>query len=163
MSSKIPEATDKIKKKLSFNDVKPVYQQAVNITKQEEDLFPPSDEVNRDDLPVYQQNSKPANEHASLPLNHKESVTASHSIERLDEQPSSLVNQSTSIEVSHIDSECEPMTPIEVKKKATYYLTEKAHKLMDEMFIKSIVMGKKKDKSALACEAIELLYQKEIG
>lgn len=160
MSSKIPEATDKIKKKLSFNDVKPVYQLAVETAGQKECAFSSLDKVELGESLVCQQNSMSAIGYNSLPLDHKEDVAVHQSNIN---QTSLLVSHPASEEVNHINSKCESMTAIEAKKKATYYLTEKAHKLMDEMFIKSIAMGKKKDKSALACEAIELLYQKEIG
>jgi hypothetical protein len=49
------------------------------------------------------------------------------------------------------------------KAKATVYMTEKDETLLNEIFIKRLRDRRKTDKSALLCEGIRLLYEKEIG
>jgi len=49
------------------------------------------------------------------------------------------------------------------KAKATVYMTEDDETLLNEIFIKRIRDRRKTDKSALLCEGIRLLYEKEIG
>ncbi len=51
---------------------------------------------------------------------------------------------------------------MEFFRKFTFYLTEKAARQMDEMFISYIAVDKKKDRSVLICEAIELLYKSDL-
>ncbi len=79
----------------------------------------------------------------------------------LSQFDSETLNQSNGLKIDQLAGET--VNQFEIKKKATYYLTEKAHKQMNELFIKGIAAGKKKDKSALVCEAIKLLYQKELS
>ncbi len=49
------------------------------------------------------------------------------------------------------------------KAKATVYMTEEDETLLNEIFIKRLRDRHKTDKSALLCEGIRLLYEKEIG
>jgi len=48
------------------------------------------------------------------------------------------------------------------KAKATVYMTEADENLLNEIFIKRLRDRRKTDKSALLCEGIRLLYEKEI-
>jgi hypothetical protein len=161
MSSKIPEATTKIKKKLSFDDVKPVYQSVIEQAEQQEWILTSLEqEKSKQDLTLCQHTSELVDKQTGLTVNHIDIKAVNHfDNKQVDNQDGLPVSQINSKEVKHLDGE--PATQNEMKKKATYYLTERAHKLMDEMFVKSILNGKKKDKSVLICEAIELLYQRE--
>ena len=49
------------------------------------------------------------------------------------------------------------------KAKATVYMTEEDETLLNEIFIKRLRERRKTDKSALLCEGIRLLYEKELG
>ena len=49
------------------------------------------------------------------------------------------------------------------KAKTTVYMTEKEEEILNELFIKRLRERSKTDKSALFCEGIRLLFQKEIG
>lgn len=49
------------------------------------------------------------------------------------------------------------------KAKTTVYMTEEEEMLLTELFIKRLRDRNKTDKSALFCEGIRLLYEKEIG
>lgn len=49
------------------------------------------------------------------------------------------------------------------KVKATVYMSEKDDSLLNEVFIKRLRERKKTDRSTLLCEAIRLLYEKEVG
>ena len=49
------------------------------------------------------------------------------------------------------------------KAKTTIYMTEEDETLLNEIFIKRLRERRKTDKSALLCEGIRLLYEKEIG
>lgn len=46
------------------------------------------------------------------------------------------------------------------KTKTTVYMPEEIEKLLDEVFIKRLRDRRKTDKSALLCEGIRLLYEK---
>lgn len=48
------------------------------------------------------------------------------------------------------------------KSKTTVYMTEEEETLLNELFIKRLREKRKTDKSALFCEGIRLLFQKEI-
>lgn len=47
------------------------------------------------------------------------------------------------------------------KAKTTVYMTEEEETLLNELFIKRLRDRRKTDKSALFCEGIRLLYEKE--
>ena len=47
------------------------------------------------------------------------------------------------------------------KIKATYYLGQKEHQMLMNLFINGLKKNEKIDKSALICKAIRLLYEKE--
>ena len=49
------------------------------------------------------------------------------------------------------------------KAKTTIYMTEEDETQLNEIFIKRLRERRKTDKSALLCEGIRLLYEKEIG
>lgn len=49
------------------------------------------------------------------------------------------------------------------KAKTTVYMTEEEETLLNELFIKRLREKKKTDKSALFCEGIKLLFEREIG
>lgn len=49
------------------------------------------------------------------------------------------------------------------KAKATVYMNDEEETLLNELFIKRLRDKNKTDKSALLCEGIRLLYEKEIG
>ena len=49
------------------------------------------------------------------------------------------------------------------KSKTTVYMTEEEEILLNELFIKRLRERRKTDKSALLCEGIRLLFEKEIG
>jgi viroplasmin and RNaseH domain-containing protein len=115
MSSKIPETTDRIKKKMSFSDVK---------SRSNKEFVVFENEVTDTQEPVEQHNS----------------IT---------------VQQINSENAYHHTSE--PVS--EVKRKATFYLSEKAFKQIEDLYIKSLIAGKKKDKSSLVCEALDLFHQ----
>lgn len=54
--------------------------------------------------------------------------------------------------------------PKDIKKiKTTVYMIENDEILLDEFFIKRIRDRNKTDRSALICESIRLLYEKELG
>jgi len=56
------------------------------------------------------------------------------------------------------------MTHVKTKKtKTTVYMTEEEENILNELFIKRLRDRKKTDKSALFCEGIRLLFEKEIG
>ncbi len=57
------------------------------------------------------------------------------------------------------------MTNDELVKKArtTVYMTEEEETRLNELFIKRLREKRKTDKSALFCEGIKLLFEKEIG
>lgn len=48
------------------------------------------------------------------------------------------------------------------KTKTTVYMTEEEEILLNELFIKRLRERRKTDKSALLCEGIRLLFEKEI-
>ncbi len=49
------------------------------------------------------------------------------------------------------------------KAKTTVYMTEEEEVFLTELFIKRLRERRKTDKSALLCEGIRLLFEKEIG
>jgi len=49
------------------------------------------------------------------------------------------------------------------KAKTTVYMTEEEETKLNELFIKRLREKRKTDKSALLCEGICLLFEKEIG
>ena len=49
------------------------------------------------------------------------------------------------------------------KAKTTVYMTEEEETLLNELLIKRLRERRKTDKSALLCEGIRLLFEKEIG
>jgi hypothetical protein len=49
------------------------------------------------------------------------------------------------------------------KAKTTVYMTEEEEILLNELFIKRLRERRKTDKSALLCEGIRLLFEKEMG
>jgi hypothetical protein len=49
------------------------------------------------------------------------------------------------------------------KAKTTVYMTEEEETMLNELFIKRLRERRKTDKSALLCEGIRLLFQKEMG
>lgn len=49
------------------------------------------------------------------------------------------------------------------KTKTTIYMAEEEEILLNELFIKRLRERRKTDKSALLCEGIRLLFEKEIG
>ncbi|MBP6869815.1 hypothetical protein KBC04_02955 [Candidatus Babeliales bacterium] len=53
--------------------------------------------------------------------------------------------------------------PITTKLKTTIYIPDEVETLLDELFIKRMRDKNKTDRSALFCEGIRLLYEKEIG
>lgn len=53
-------------------------------------------------------------------------------------------------------------TVISKKAKTTVYMSEEEETLLNELFIKRLRERRKTDKSALFCEGIRLLYEKEI-
>lgn len=57
------------------------------------------------------------------------------------------------------------MTTQETSKKAktTVYMTAEDEGLLDEVFIKRLREKRKTDRSALLCEGIRLLYEREMG
>lgn len=54
-------------------------------------------------------------------------------------------------------------TPTQKKAKTTVYMTEEEEMLLNELFIKRLRERKKTDKSALLCEGVRLLFEREIG
>lgn len=52
---------------------------------------------------------------------------------------------------------------IQKKAKTTVYMAEEEETMLNELFIKSLREKRKTDKSALLCEGIRLLFEKEIG
>lgn len=54
---------------------------------------------------------------------------------------------------------------IETQKKAktTVYMADEEETMLNELFIKRLREKRKTDKSALLCEGIRLLFEKEIG
>lgn len=48
------------------------------------------------------------------------------------------------------------------KAKTTLYMSQDDEKLLDEVFIKRLRDRNKTDRSALLCEGIRLLYEKEM-
>jgi hypothetical protein len=54
-------------------------------------------------------------------------------------------------------------TQTQKKFKTTVYMTQEEETLLNELFIKRIRDRNKTDKSALLCEGIKLLFEKEIG
>lgn len=57
------------------------------------------------------------------------------------------------------------MNQLETSKKfkTTIYMAHEDETLLDELFIKRLRDKDKTDRSALLCEGIRLLYEKEIG
>ncbi len=49
------------------------------------------------------------------------------------------------------------------KAKTTVYMTDEEETRLNELFIKRLREKRKTDKSALLCEGIRLLFEKEIG
>lgn len=49
------------------------------------------------------------------------------------------------------------------KTKTSLYMSPEDEKLLDEVFIKRLRNRNKTDRSAIICEAIRLLYEKEVG
>ena len=49
------------------------------------------------------------------------------------------------------------------KLKTTIYISDEVETLLDELFIKRMRDKNKTDRSALFCEGVRLLYEKEIG
>lgn len=47
------------------------------------------------------------------------------------------------------------------KMKATFYLGEQENKMLTQLFINSLRRSNKVDKSALVCQAIRLLYERD--
>ncbi len=58
-----------------------------------------------------------------------------------------------------------PIKDLEVPKKTktTVYMTEEEETMLNELFIKRLRERRKTDKSALLCEGIRMLFEKEIG
>ena len=54
-------------------------------------------------------------------------------------------------------------TQTQKKFKTTVYMTEEEETLLNELFIKRLRERNKTDKSALLCEGVKLLFDKEIG
>lgn len=53
-------------------------------------------------------------------------------------------------------------TELPKKAKTTVYMTEEEETMLNELFIKRLREKRKTDKSALLCEGIKLLFEKEI-
>ncbi len=49
------------------------------------------------------------------------------------------------------------------KTKTSLYMSPEDERLLDEVFIKRLRNRNKTDRSAIICEAIRLLYEKEVG
>jgi hypothetical protein len=49
------------------------------------------------------------------------------------------------------------------KAKATVYMNQEEEDLLNDLFIKRIKERRKTDKSAILCEGIRLLHEKEVG
>ncbi len=49
------------------------------------------------------------------------------------------------------------------KVKTTVYMTDEDETMLNELFIKRLREKRKTDKSALLCEGIKILFEKEIG
>ena len=49
------------------------------------------------------------------------------------------------------------------KAKTTIYMTEDEETLLNELFIKRLREKRKTDKSALLCEGLRMLFDKELG
>jgi hypothetical protein len=144
MSFKIDDATTKIKKKLSFTDVRTDYKLDNSIIEETSLLFSPLESDSK--INDQENNSELIN--TNMPAN------------CFNDKVVSQFDSNSSKQEENKDCEL-PVSQLESKKKATYYLTNKAAKQIDEMFTSSILTGKKKDRSTLICEAIEILYQKE--
>lgn len=71
----------------------------------------------------------------------------------------SLAEQNENPKVIMAQQEAEPTK----KTKTTVYMAEEDETLLNEIFIKRLRGRRKTDKSALICEGIRLLYEKEIG
>jgi hypothetical protein len=54
------------------------------------------------------------------------------------------------------------MQETQKKNKATVYMSKDIERLLDEVFIKRMRERNKTDRSALLCEGIRLLYEKEM-
>lgn len=55
--------------------------------------------------------------------------------------------------------------PVEISKKAktTVYMSDEEETMLNELFIKRLREKRKTDKSALLCEGIRLLFEREFG
>lgn len=49
------------------------------------------------------------------------------------------------------------------KSKTTVYMSKEQETILNQLFIKRLREERKTDKSALLCEGIRLLYEKELG
>ena len=49
------------------------------------------------------------------------------------------------------------------KTKTTMYMSAEDQRLLDKVFIKRLRARNKTDRSALLCEGVRMLYEKEIG
>jgi hypothetical protein len=49
------------------------------------------------------------------------------------------------------------------KLKKTVYMNDEEETMLNELFIKRLRQKRKTDKSALLCEGIKILFEKEIG
>jgi hypothetical protein len=95
-----------------------------------------------------QQESKPVPQRASTPA-HKYTSTSKQVSKPVDIP----APQQTAIPVKRQQSS--------TKSKATFYLGDQENKMLTQLFINSIRRNNKIDKSALVCEAIRLLYERD--
>ena len=77
--------------------------------------------------------------------------------EEMKHQGGSMNMQQLEIEEPNIQNEL-----ISKKTKATIYLTEEAENAFTELYIARYRKNRKVDRSTIACEAIQALYEKEM-
>lgn len=65
--------------------------------------------------------------------------------------------------IDELERQVKPSDKANKKLKATIYLTEEAQKAFDELFISRFRKNRKIDRSTIACEALQALYERELS
>jgi len=164
--SKISQAKKELKKKLSFSDYSTSSDQHDDTPDNQHPAIPATKQVGKpsdlhassaassdsgsDIIPAKQSASmpSPAEQHDSAQVHHKNSM--SH-------KPAGKHDGAAAYHQSaHAGKEAQKQ-----KVKATYYLSQQELEMVTHLYIKQLRKHNKGDKSAIICEAIRLIYERD--
>lgn len=164
--SKISQAKKELKKKLSFNDYSTPSNQH-NVT--QENQHPVIPAVHHNDLPTdFHASNTVGNDGGSdimpvrqsvgmpAPLEQHDSTAVHHKNSNSNNPASKHDGASACHHSAHAGKEAQKH-----KVKATYYLSQQEIEMVTHLYIKQLKKHNKGDKSAIICEAIRLIYERD--